>query len=236
MSRLPFLAACLLLAASPFAAEPDPPALARIVQIRGDADITAHGGGPRSALRGDTLSAGDTLSTGAAGGLQLRMADDALLSLDGASALRLAAPGAAGEMRFELQRGGFRALGGKRPLWVESAHAKLETRPRGSFQCHLENELYCAASNGSITLRNGAGSLTLGLDGDYDFALVATPSSAPLGLLDRPEALGGGPPPAPARPLNRSIVPAPGPNTSPRTLEGGFPAPAPIVITPERKP
>jgi hypothetical protein len=85
--------------------------------LQGEVSIRAAQGGLRAAERGATIESGETVETGNAGRVQLRMSDGAYISLQPQTALRLdsyqtAAPGQPESGVMSLLRGGLRTITG----------------------------------------------------------------------------------------------------------------------------
>lgn len=151
----------------------------------------------RTLARGADVFISETLTTGPNAQLQMRMVDDALLSLACNSELVIndysfAANPAADTIRLQLLSGSLRMVTGTIPEMNRSAFrlavGSSELTVRGTdFRVTLDADnqsVHFAVIDGGITISNSEGAIDLGIGGDFDFAVVRL-NEAPTGLAQQ---------------------------------------------------
>lgn len=205
---LALLCCLLLMAALTHAAETEAEASGRVLISVGDTTITAADGSVRSLTRGMAVREGDTLNTGSNGRIQIRFLDGSRMSLRPDSTLTVDAfsysettPPAQQQSRLSLARGGFRTLTGR--VAQNNRDAYRVTTPfavigvRGTdWNATIADigegeRLFLGVEDGGIFAQNDGGSLDLGADADFDFAVVTDFGTPPEGLANLPPGLGG---------------------------------------------
>jgi hypothetical protein len=97
---------------------------------------------------------------------------------------------------MNLLQGGFRTISGSigdstdDTYRVDTDFASIGVRGT-NYETIITDALYSGVYDGGINVDNDGGSLDLGLDADYDYAVVFDPGSAPVGLLEQPDVLRG---------------------------------------------
>lgn len=184
--------AYLLISALPALAQDSALPAGKVISSQGQAEIVWSNGQRIQVTRRAEVREGETLETGPNGYLQIRLTDDALISLSCNSALKIVRYRTTEESSIELHlaRGRLRSIIGT----VHSENYLLRTNSvdvtQVSSQTDLElvEESTTSFSSGVYTgraeLKNSSGSLILGLQGDFDFSLIAN-GDAPIGI---PEA------------------------------------------------
>lgn len=207
---LALLCCLLLMAALTHAAETEAEASGRVLISVGDTTITAADGSVRSLTRGMAVREGDTLNTGSNGRIQIRFLDGSRMSLRPDSTLTVDAfsysettPPAQQQSRLSLARGGFRTLTGR--VAQNNRDAYRVTTPfavigvRGTdWNATIADvgegeRLFLGVEDGGIFAENDGGTLDLGADADFDFAVVTDFGTPPEGIVTLPPELGGSP-------------------------------------------
>ena len=173
------LIASLLLAAAAWGAS-----AGRVQLVAGDVQIIAVDGKSRPAVRGDVIDEGDTVVTGAAGALHLRMLDEGVIAVRANTRMRINQFRWSGKedgnerSALDLVKGGFRTITGvigrrnKETYSVNTPTATIGIRGTDHEVFHLEAGDAVAASAeagsynkvnvGDTFLRTAAGTLELG--------------------------------------------------------------------------
>ena len=158
---------------------------------------------------------GETLRTELKSKAQVRFRDGSLISLRPETEIRI------DEFRFDekhlgedkniftLINGGFRTITGKigknNPGNYEMKSSVASIGVRGTtYEVVLDNGLDVAAWQGTIEIKNDSGKITLGAEGLYNFAQVASSVARPVGRMRPPASISN----------HRS--PSPSPNTKQR--------------------
>jgi len=183
-------------------ADPGEPA-GRIIFVQGDVAARNSRGIDRPLSRRDEVYVGDTLFTAPGASTQIRMVDDAMISLKESTQFAIIAyefteNPATDRSSIELIEGGFRTITGtigeQNRENYEAGIANFATIGiRGTdYEVVITEvgEVFTGVYDGGTTIANDLGSLDLGLDADYDFAFVPDPQSPPQGLLVQPPRLG----------------------------------------------
>lgn len=216
-------------------------AAGRVVAVWGNSHALAPDGTRRTLRRGSELFPGETLVTGDNGTLQIRLQDQGVLTLQARTEVRVhefstADSGRRGAGRLELVRGGFRTISGGNAVQWETELGVIEARNGNTYECFLDVQLWCGVYSGGISLRNGAGLLSLGIGSEFDYAQIPTAGTAPLGLLEQPEELGGANVnPSPDDVDHSSLQRPAAPASPPLSQNPAFPDPDPIVVTPRKQ-
>ncbi len=176
----------------------------RVQLVSGDVQIIAPDGKSRPAVRGDVIDEGDTVVTGAAGALHLRMLDDGVIAVRANTRLRINQFRWSGKedgnerSALDLVKGGFRTITGvigrrnKETYSVNTPAATIGIRGTDHEVFHMdagdaavanaEAGSYNKVNVGDTFLRTAAGTLELGPN-QVGFAPL-TPGATPL-RLDR---------------------------------------------------
>lgn len=164
-------------------------------------------GNARALRRGIEVRAGDTLRTGAGDRLQVRFTDGARLAMRPDSEISVdeysfteTAPPATTRVTMSLNRGGFRTITGavaqrnRAAYRVSTPFAVIGVRGTDWSAVITDlgdgDNLVLGVSDGGIFAENDGGSIDLGADANFDFAVVRSFSEAPEGLPQLPAALG----------------------------------------------
>ena len=216
-----------------------------VLLTRGDVAAQGQGNVSRTLGRRSEIVVGDRITTGPAGFAQIRMVDNAIISLSGDTEFTIhdyfydGEGGMRDKVRLELHRGGMRTIDGL--ITGSPDHDYLLVTPGmdivpggTTYECVVDNgKTFCGVYDGGITVSNTTGSFKLGLGGNWDFAEAQDRQSAIVPLRQAPAQLGG-------------ITVQQNPNTTvtvqrtPRSvapLTNGvtFPAPTPIRVVPYRR-
>ncbi|MCC5884928.1 MAG: FecR domain-containing protein [Gammaproteobacteria bacterium] len=202
---------CGLLLAMALLAHADSGEAGRVLIAVGEVQAVQTDGSRRDLSRGDPVFEGDTLITGASGRMQVRLTDGSRLALRPGSELRIdehryqpAAPPQRQSTSLSLQRGGFRTVTGqvaasnRAGYRVATPFAVIGVRGTEWFAVITDlgqgENLILGVEQGSIFAENDAGSLNLGEDADFNFAVVTSFVTLPEGLQAPPEGTGDLPP------------------------------------------
>ncbi|MFT6152838.1 MAG: hypothetical protein ACJA0E_001530 [Bermanella sp.] len=174
----------------------------RVILTKGSVIAVSDTGESRVLKRRSEIMSGDIIKTGEVSSIQIRFIDKALMTIKANSEMNIA------EYRLEsknenikekvfmkLVKGGFRKISGKIGKGDKSAY-KIDTPAasigiRGTnYEVHQETsgDFVMAVYSGSITVENEAGSIQLGVNGNYNFTRVSK-NKSPKGLLEAPAAL-----------------------------------------------
>ncbi len=154
----------------------------------------------RALKRRSPFYPGETLRTEAKAKAQVRFRDGSLISLRPKTEIRI------DEFRFNeeqlgedkniftLINGGFRTITGKigkkNPDNYQMKSSVASIGVRGTtYEVVLDNGLNVAAWQGSIDVKNDSGTITLGAEGVFNFAHVATSVSRPVGRMRPPASI-----------------------------------------------
>lgn len=173
-----------------------------VLMTRGQVEAEDTNGTIRPLNRRSEIFVGDTLITDEAGFAQVRMVDAAQIALKEDTRFVIREyfvdndPATPDRAILELQAGGFRTIDGL--IGDEAGDEYRLVTPDAdivpfgtTYECVLENDrTLCGVYDGSITVSNSAGSLVLGLGGNYDYMEAADRRSAPVGLIRSPASLG----------------------------------------------
>lgn len=170
--------------------------IGQILSATGDANIIREDGSRNQADRRSPVTESDVLETGHDGQLHVRFADGGMLAMDCNSALEIRRYRIGGAARSELflRRGKIRILIGA----TDSVDYRVETGT-GSVKVNLADtdfdvalpspgELIAGVYAGSADLIGAGDALTLGINGNFDFAELNNTGS-PTGLFSMPDAL-----------------------------------------------
>lgn len=181
----------------------------RILMSIGDVKIVRNGQSS-PAPKGASIQPGDTIVTGVASNAQLRMSDAAVIALRAQTEFKIneykfngKADGSE-KANLSLVKGGVRAVTGsigrenKDNLQVNAVVATVGIRGTGynlnycegncltTDNTAVKNGLYAGVFEGQITIKNGAGAESLGVD---QYAYVADENAQPIRLLQPPNFL-----------------------------------------------
>ena len=175
----------------------------RIIFVQGEVVARDSSGSDRQLSRRQQVFVGDTIFTAPGASSQIRMVDDALISLKESTEFAIVAyqyekVAATDESSLELIRGGFRTITGaigenSRDNYETSVSNFATIGIRGTdYEVVItpQGEVLTGVYDGGTTLVNDQGTLDLGFGADYDFGRVEDPESAPEGLMVQPEGLG----------------------------------------------
>jgi hypothetical protein len=173
----------------------------RVILVSGNV-IARDSNGDRLLSRRAEIYVGDTIFTDTRASTQIRMVDDALISLQESTEFAIVAyeyeqEASTDESTIQLIQGGFRTITGKIGQQNrESYEARISNYAtigiRGTdFEVVITNEgVFTGVSDGGTTVSNGSGSIDLGIGANFDYAQIPTPNSPPAGLLSQPASLG----------------------------------------------
>ncbi len=164
-----------------------------------DMDINKH---IRPIARGDKFYNGDTLITAAESKVQVRYTDGTVLALDADTQFKVTnyhyQEANQPDKNFAvLIKGGFRALTGlisknnPAAYQVDTTVAAIAVRGTSFGASYRNGKLFIGVWKGLIVIENSAGSLLLGANQNYDYAVVTAADSSPVGLLSQPNELAG---------------------------------------------
>lgn len=167
-----------------------------VLSATGDAHIIGENGSSTAAERLSPVTESDVLETGHDGQLHVRFADGGMLAMDCNSALEIRRYRIGGAARSELslRRGKIRILVGA----TDSVDYRVET-DAGSVKVNLADTDFDVALHssdgltagvyaGSADLISNSAALTLGINGNFDFAEL-NDTDSPAGLFSMPDAL-----------------------------------------------
>jgi hypothetical protein len=187
-----------------------------VIFVSGDAQIVGADGKTRNAAKGDIVNEGDTLVTGKAGALQMRMADDGFVAMRPDTRMTLqnfnwnGKEDGSERSVMSLVRGGFRTITGvigksnKESYLVRTPTATIGIRgtdhephyitPPGPGETPVaEPGAYNKVNVGATFITNDAGTVELGAN-ETGFA-SATPGKPPLRLSSVPGFMRNAPAP-----------------------------------------
>ena len=179
------------------------PAAGRIISVAGEVNALDPDGNSRELTRRDAVYVGDTIYTGATGFAQIRLADDGLVALRALTEFAIldyqfeADPDNDVSV-FQLLEGGMRTVTGAIGKQNRSNY-RLNVGPnayigiRGTdYEAVITSSGVIATGvyDGGITFGNVVGSIDLGINADYDFAIMVDPNVIPQGLVSQPALLG----------------------------------------------
>ena len=175
----------------------------RIVFVEGDVVARDSSGFDRQLSRRAPIYVGDTLFTDVGASTQIRMVDDAMISLQESTQFAIVAYDfeenpQTDRSSIELIQGGFRTITGtigeqNRDNYEASISNFATIGIRGTdYEVVITpvGEVVTGVYDGGTTIANNLGSLDLGVGADYDYALIPDSQSPPQGLLVQPPALG----------------------------------------------
>lgn len=167
-----------------------------VLSATGDAHIIGQSGNHTAAERLSPVTESDVLETGHDGQLHVRFADGGMLAMDCNSALEIRRYRIGGAARSELflRHGKIRILIGA----TDSVDYRVET-DAGSVKVNLADTDFDVALSssdvlivgvyaGSADLVGAGNELTLGINGNHDFAVLNN-NGTPVGQFSRPDAL-----------------------------------------------
>lgn len=179
------------------------PAAGRIISVAGEVNALDPDGNSRELTRRDAVYVGDTIYTGATGFAQIRLSDDGII------ALRALTEFAIVDYQFEedpdndvsvfqLLEGGMRTVTGaigeqNRSRYRVNVGPSAYIGIRGTdYEAVITSSGVIATGvyDGGITFGNQVGSIDLGINADYDFAIMVDPNALPQGLVSQPALLG----------------------------------------------
>jgi len=174
-----------------------------VIMVSGDVIARDLTGADRNLARRSEIYEGDTIFTAPASSAQVRMIDDARISLQEATEFAVIAyqyeqDVATDVSTLELIQGGFRTISGK-----------IGSQNRASYETRISNfatigirgtdyevvitpsgNVLTGVYDGGTTVSNDGGDIDLGIGADFDFAEVANQQTPPRGLLIQPNGLG----------------------------------------------
>ena len=183
LTRLTCLALCLapLLAIQAQTADLD--IAGNVITAATDSIAIDPNGDQRDIARRSAIYTGESIQSSSTGSVQVRMKDTALISLNCNSTLKIEnyvyEHSQSDQVILSLLEGSLRTITGDVGEYNSTQYrlnvsgAWVNTR-NADFEVHLQKNgvIYFAAFNGSITVSNSLGSLTLGQGGNSDFAKV----------------------------------------------------------------
>jgi hypothetical protein len=172
----------------------------RVVAVNGQVSAVNSAGNTRTLARRSELFVGDTIVTAPASFAQVRMSDDAIISLKESTQFQIIAysfeePIQSNVSTMRLIEGGFRTItgrigqGDRNAYTVETEFSAIGIRGT-DHEAVIDNGLYTGVYQGGTLLQNAGGSLELGVGADYDFGRALDPNLPPEGLLLQPSVLG----------------------------------------------
>lgn len=154
----------------------------------------------RSLTRGSEFYQGDRLWTGPRTKAQVRFSDGAIMTLRADTEFRVdeyefdSQNASRNKSLFTLIKGGFRTITGlisrlkPESYKVKTAYAIVGVRGT-TYETVVDNALYVAAWQGTVSVTNEAGETILGFGQDADFARVSGANRRPVTLLEAPPQL-----------------------------------------------
>lgn len=154
----------------------------------------------RSLTRGSEFYQGDRLWTGPSTKAQIRFSDGAIMTLRADTEFRVdeyefdSKNANRNKSLFTLIKGGFRTITGLisrlKPdnYKVKTSYAIVGVRGT-TYETVVDNALYVAAWQGTVSVQNEAGETTLGFGQDTNFARVSGANRQPVTLLEAPPQL-----------------------------------------------
>ena len=177
----------------------------RVIVVKGEVIAVEPSGATRELIRRAAVYVGDTIVTSADSSAQLRMEDQALIALKESTQFAILeyeyeqSP-ATDASTLQLIEGGFRTITGN-----------IGSQNRDAYETRISNfatigirgtdyEVVLTPVGGVITgvydggttfsNNNAGGSIDLGINAEYDFAIINDPESPPVGLVVQPNELG----------------------------------------------
>ncbi|NKB35266.1 MAG: hypothetical protein GKR91_19385 [Pseudomonadales bacterium] len=182
--------------------ENDNPA-GHIIVVSGEVVARDTAGSARELRRRSSIFVGDTIFTSASASAQMRMADQAIISLKESTEFAIVAyqyeeDPETDVSALELIEGGFRTITGaigeqNRDSYVTTIGQLATIGIRGTdYEVVItpQGEIFTGVYEGGTNIANAVGDLDLGLGADYDFGLVPDAETPPEGLIARPGELG----------------------------------------------
>ncbi len=154
----------------------------------------------RSLKRKSPFFAGESLRTGSDSQAQLRFTDGSLIAMRADSEIRFDRYRFTDDKKlgdtniFTLVSGGFRTITGKigkknpESYQMKSSVASIGVRGT-TYEAVIGRELVVAAWQGQVVVKNESGSLVLGEQAAYNYAVVSGPHRAPKGQTTPPAAV-----------------------------------------------
>ena len=203
-----FLLAILFAVSSPLSmaqanSAPDSEQAGHIIMVTGQVIARDSSGSARQLSRSSSIFVGDTILTGPAASTQIRMVDQAQISLKADTQFTIGAYQydeniVTDVVSLSLIQGGFRTITGV--IWDQNKEAYEATISnfatigiRGTdYEVVITpaGEIFTGVYDGGTTIANAAGELDLGLGVLFDFATVPDPQTPPQGLTAQPAELG----------------------------------------------
>jgi len=171
-----------------------------IVSTGGFQDISANAT-QRNLQRGDFFYSGDTLVTGTNSSAQVRFTDGTVMALNSNTKVKVDEysyqKSSSDRSVVSLVQGGFRALTGliskanPANYLIKTQVAVIGVRGTNYGAVLSKGELYAGVWKGGIYVKNEHGLINLGESSNYNFAVVNSANTAPVGLLNPPQQLVG---------------------------------------------
>jgi len=179
------------------------PLAGHVILTKGNVTATAEDGSNRALKRRSEIFNGDIIKTGAAGSVQIRFIDKALMTIKANSEMDIESyqlaqqgDGQKEQALMKLVKGGFRTItgtigkGDKSAYKVNTPAASIGIRGTNyEVQQEADGGFVMGVYSGGIQVENEAGTINLGEGADFNFTRVK-PKSAPKGLLAPPPSLG----------------------------------------------
>jgi hypothetical protein len=173
-----------------------------VILTKGNVTAISDTGESRELKRRSKIMSGDIIKTGTVSSIQIRFVDKALMTIKANSEMNIAEYQLAKpdenikeKALMKLVKGGFRTISGqigkgdKSAYRVDTPAASIGIRGT-NYEVHQEasGDFVMAVYSGGISVENAAGSIQLGMNGDYNFTRVSK-NKSPKGLLLAPETL-----------------------------------------------
>jgi hypothetical protein len=173
-----------------------------VILTKGSVTAISDTGESRELKRRSKIMSGDIIKTGLVSSIQIRFVDKALMTIKANSEMNIAEYQLANPTEnikekalMKLVKGGFRTISGqigkgdKSAYRVDTPAASIGIRGT-NYEVHQEasGDFVMAVYSGGISVENAAGSIQLGMNGDYNFTRVSK-NKSPKGLLLAPETL-----------------------------------------------
>ncbi|MEX2131895.1 MAG: FecR domain-containing protein, partial [Pseudohongiellaceae bacterium] len=176
----------------------------KIVMVSGSVLAENPQGSMRPLTRHSEIFEGDTIVTATASQTQIRMVDQAIVSLKESTRFVVVRYNyteetpAGNVSTLDLIEGGFRTISGRigqlnRDGYTANAGNFATIGIRGTdYEVILtpSGQMFTGVYEGGTRIVNNFGTLDIGVGADFDFAEVPSPESPPIGLLVQPEELG----------------------------------------------
>ncbi|HEY0962455.1 MAG TPA: FecR family protein, partial [Pseudomonadales bacterium] len=195
------LVSTLAIPALVLAQSPSGESIGIVIAVRGQVEALDASGAVRQLTRGADVFAADTIAVGPEGYAQVRMVDEALISLKSDTSFTISSyefdgnPATPDSATMSMVRGGFRTISGsigdadEDTYRIDTPHASIGIRGTMHSAIIVEGVLYTGVYDGGTTISNNLGSIDAGIGADFDYTETIG-NEAPRGLIESPAVLG----------------------------------------------